>query len=218
MQENELHGATRVPAWQFPAQNGKTLLPGSFDCQKMPFLRVMSATASASLAIRPATLADIPTIIELAEATWEPTYRFIISKEQIDYMYRVIYTPASLQRQMAEQGHTFLLLYTDEHASGFASFSAQATAGLYKLHKIYVLPSHQGRGLGHHLVQAVEQAVQRAGGRTLELNVNRHNPALAFYERLGFQQHHEEDIPIGPYWMNDYVMRKELVPLDLPAA
>ena len=43
-----------------------------------------------------------------------------------------------------------------------------------------------------------------------DLNVNRHNPALAFYERLGFQQHREEDIPIGPYWMNDYVMRKEL--------
>lgn len=178
----------------------------------------MSAAAPVFLAVRPATLADIPTIIELAEATWEPTYRFIISKEQIDYMYRVIYTPASLERQMTEQGHTFLLLYTEGHASGYASFSAQPAAGLYKLHKIYVLPSHQGRGLGYHLVQAVEKAVVQVGGHTLELNVNRHNPALAFYERLGFQLHHEEDIPIGPYWMNDYVMRKELAPAaDAPA-
>ncbi len=174
------------------------------------FLQAMSASAAASLHIQPATLADIPTIIGLAEATWEPTYRFIISRKQIEYMYRVIYTPASLTRQMTEQGHTFLLLYTEDEASGYASFSAQPTNGLYKLHKIYVLPSHQGQGLGQHLVRAVEAAVRQAGGHTLELNVNRHNPALAFYEHLGYQQHREEDIPIGPYWMNDYVLRKEL--------
>ncbi|TGD82818.1 GNAT family N-acetyltransferase [Hymenobacter wooponensis] len=170
----------------------------------------MSASAAAPITIHPATLADIPTIIALAEATWEPTYRFIISKEQIDYMYRVIYTPASLERQMTEQGHQFLLLLDDGQAGGFASYSAKTEAGAYHLNKIYILPSHQGRGFGQLLIRAVEDAVRQAGGSVLELNVNRHNPALAFYERQGFQRHHEEDIPIGPYWMNDYVMRKEL--------
>jgi len=182
---------------------------GSVLSQKMPFLQPM-LPQSAAVTVQPATLADIPTIIELAEATWEPTYRFIISREQIDYMYRVIYTPASLQRQMTEDGHTFLLLQSEGHPAGYASFSQQATPGLYKLHKIYVLPSHQGQGLGQQLVQAVEQSVRHSGGHALELNVNRHNPAIAFYERQGFQHHREEDIPIGPFWMNDYVMRKEL--------
>ncbi|MBX0291997.1 GNAT family N-acetyltransferase [Hymenobacter sp. HSC-4F20] len=171
----------------------------------------MSVSAAPPLRIQSATPADIPTIISLAEATWEPTYRFIISREQIEYMYRVIYTPASLERQMSEQGHTFLLVYVEDEPRGYASFSAQASAGLYKLHKIYVLPSAQGHGLGQQLVKAVEQAVRAAGGHTLELNVNRHNPALAFYEHLGFQLHREEDIAIGPYWMNDYVLRKELL-------
>ncbi|MFD2786031.1 GNAT family N-acetyltransferase [Hymenobacter rubripertinctus] len=170
----------------------------------------MSASAPASVRIQSATPADVPTILELAEATWEPTYRFIISREQIEYMYRVIYTAASLERQMTEQSHTFLLVYVGGQASGYASFSAQSEAGLYKLHKIYVLPSHQGQGLGQQLVGAVEQAVRAAGGRTLDLNVNRHNPALAFYEHLGFHRHREEDVAIGPYWMNDYVLRKEL--------
>jgi len=27
---------------------------------------------------------------------------------------------------------------------------------------------------------------------------------------MGFTIAYEEDIPIGPYWMNDYVMRKIL--------
>ncbi|KAA9332411.1 GNAT family N-acetyltransferase [Hymenobacter busanensis] len=166
--------------------------------------------------VQPATLADIPVIIELAEATWEPTYRFIISKEQIDYMYRVIYTPASLRQQMTDDGHSFLLLHVDGHPAGYASFSPRPEEpGVYKLHKLYLLPSHQGRGLGQQLMQAVEDGVRAAGGQWLELNVNRHNPALHFYERQGFQQHRTEDIPIGPYWMNDYVMRKALTP---PAA
>ena len=170
----------------------------------------MSVSTAPSIHIQPATLADIPVIVGLAEATWEPTYRFIISREQLEYMYRVIYTPASLERQMTEQGHTFLLVYVEGQPGGYASFSAQSEAGLYKLQKIYVLPTHQGQGLGQRLVAAVEQAVRAAGGHTLDLNVNRHNPAQAFYEHLGFQRHHEEDIAIGPYWMNDYVMRKVL--------
>ncbi|MGI4885226.1 MAG: GNAT family N-acetyltransferase [Janthinobacterium lividum] len=169
--------------------------------------------------IVPATLRDIPTIIQLAEGTWEPTYRFILSREQMEYMYRVIYTPAALKRQMAEQHHTFLLAHVDGQPAGFASFGPQppvdgaladATPTEYKLHKIYVLPTQQGQGLGLHLIEAVEEAARRAGGRTLDLNVNRYNPALSFYERRGFVQQREEDVPIGPYFMNDYIMRKTL--------
>lgn len=162
--------------------------------------------------IEPATLKDIPTIIQLAEATWEPTYRFIISGEQLEYMYRVIYSPASLKRQMAEQHHAFLLAYVAGEPAGFASFSpllAEDSGGAgYKLHKIYVLPTKQGQGLGVHLIEAVENAAREAGGTFLDLNVNRYNPAIAFYERRGFARQREVDVPIGPYFMNDYIMRK----------
>ena len=173
-----------------------------------------SAAPAAPPRIEPATLKDIPTIIKLAEATWEPTYRFIISGEQLEYMYRVTYSPASLKRQMAEQHHSFLLAYVAGEPAGFASFSPlpaedDGAAG-YKLHKIYVLPTRQGQGLGLHLIEAAENATRAAGGTFLDLNVNRYNPAIAFYERRGFARHREVDVPIGPYFMNDYIMRKAL--------
>jgi GNAT superfamily N-acetyltransferase len=173
----------------------------------------MTTAPAAPPRIEPASLQDIPTIIQLAEATWEPTYRFIISREQIEYMYRVIYTPASLKRQMSEQQHTFLLAYLDNEPVGYASFGPLLMpdgAIAFKLHKIYVLPTRQGQGLGVHLIEAVENATRAAGGLFLELNVNRYNPAISFYERRGFVRQREEDIPIGPYFMNDFVMRKEL--------
>ena len=68
----------------------------------------------------------------------------------------------------------------------------------------------QGQGLGVHLIEAVENAARAAGGQFLDLNVNRYNPAIAFYERRGFARHSEVDVPIGPYFMNDYIMRKAL--------
>ncbi|GAB3820696.1 hypothetical protein GCM10028895_21410 [Pontibacter rugosus] len=52
--------------------------------------------------------------------------------------------------------------------------------------------------------------MKQLGAAILDLNVNRYNNAKAFYERCGYQVYVQEDIAIGPYWMNDYVMRKEL--------
>ncbi|MBB6610944.1 GNAT family N-acetyltransferase [Pontibacter sp. Tf4] len=159
---------------------------------------------------RTATTADIPTIEKLASATWEPTYSPILSKEQIDYMFGVIYTPEALQAQMQE-GQTFILLYQGAQPLGFASYSLKDAENKgYKLNKIYLLPECQGKGLGRLLLTHVETIVRELGGSTLDLNVNKYNQAKKFYERCRYHVHHEEDIPIGPYWMNDFVMRKHL--------
>ena len=43
----------------------------------------------------------------------------------------------------------------------------------------------------------------------LDLNVNQLNKAAFFYEKAGFRMIREEEVPIGPYWMTDFVMRLE---------
>ena len=65
-----------------------------------------------SFATLQASVADIPTIIEIQEKTWEPTYRDILSKEQIDFMFEKIYSPESLADQM-ESGQQFMILLSD---------------------------------------------------------------------------------------------------------
>lgn len=79
---------------------------------------------SKSLHLRQATPDDIPVIQQLAEATWEPTYRSILTKEQIDYMFGEIYTAEALAKQMQE-GQFFWLLEEEGQALGFASFSVK---------------------------------------------------------------------------------------------
>ena len=161
--------------------------------------------------IKQATIHEIPDILSIAKATWEPTYREILTKAQIDYMYDEIYTPAALEKQMLEMGHVFLVLYNAEAAVGYASYSPKNDGDeVYKLHKLYIHPDQQGHNYGRQLIVAVEKEVRQNGAKVLELNVNRYNPAIRFYERCGYQQARAEDIPIGEFWMNDFVMRKEL--------
>lgn len=161
--------------------------------------------------IKKANKSDIPVIIALAQATWEPTYRGILSKAQIDFMFNEMYAPTALEKQMNDLGHTFLILYIEGKPAGYASYSVKPENNkIYKLQKLYLLPDLHGRGLGKTLINAVEDKVREEGGEIVELNVNRYNPARAFYERVGFCFHKEEDIPIGDFWMNDFIMRKDL--------
>lgn len=161
-----------------------------------------------SFATTHATVEDLPTIIAIQEKTWEPTYRDILSKEQIDYMFEKIYSVEALTSQMAS-GHYFMILLSDEAPVGFSSVSEEKS-GKFKLHKIYVLPATQGTGAGKYLLQETENFVKSLGGNVLALNVNRYNKARTFYEKMGFRIVDEQDIPIGPYWMNDYILEKAL--------
>lgn len=164
-----------------------------------------------TMAIRKAYPADIPLIRDMAYKIWPLTYGSILSKEQLDYMLDLFYSEKELHEQM-EKHTEFIIVYDGVHAVGFASFSLSAPQ-LYKLHKIYVLPSQQGKGTGRYIIDQLEKAMKAKGATTLQLNVNRHNTAKSFYEKLGFAVIKEEDIDIGSgYFMNDYVMEKRLKP------
>jgi GNAT superfamily N-acetyltransferase len=164
-----------------------------------------------TFSIRPAELEDINTIGFLAQQIWPDTYGKIISPEQMQYMINLFYSPASLRRQIVEDHHRFIIVEQDEEAIGFASWSEMAdpglSPGLYKLHKLYILPGIQGRGLGRAVLQFIYDTIRPEGATGLRLNVNRYNKARQFYERVGFSVVGEEDVDIGNgYFMNDYIM------------
>jgi ribosomal protein S18 acetylase RimI-like enzyme len=156
---------------------------------------------------------DIPVIQQIAEETWWPTYSPILTSEQIRYMLDSIYSSEILQNAMQTGSQNFILLTDEKGSQGFASYGKRPNdPQVYKLHKIYVLPANHGKGYGKLLIEEVKRRMMDLHSHTLDLNVNRHNPAKSFYEKIGFRIIGEEDIPVGPYWMNDYVMRLELTP------
>lgn len=161
-----------------------------------------------AVSIRDAAIPDIELIRQLAEQTWWPTYTPLLTHEQVRYMLDTIYSAETLERVMKDGSQHFIILYDDRGPQGFASYGLRSgETNVFKLHKLYVLPDNQGKGYGRSLIEEVKRRIRRQNSHTLDLNVNRFNPAKSFYEKLGFRIIREEDISIGPYWMNDYVMR-----------
>ena len=159
--------------------------------------------------VRIAFANDIPKIIEVAEATWKQTYAPIISQEQIDFMYERMYTPEAILQQM-QDGHTFLMCLEENAILGFISYIIREDHTLY-IPKLYVKPQTQGKGIGRLLLEEAEKIARKNYLQAIELNVNRKNPAMYFYKKMGFELHEKTDIAYGKFWLNDYVLRKPLV-------
>lgn len=154
---------------------------------------------------------DAAVIRALAFRIWPAAYRDMISSAQIRYMLERMYDEDALRDQMARENHRFILALTPDDPAGFASWGMENHT-LARLHKLYVASEHSGLGLGKKLVEEVMHRSAREGARELELNVNRRNPAVDFYRRMGFAIRREVDIPIGAgFEMNDYVMGISLI-------
>ena len=164
-----------------------------------------------TLSIKVASIEDIPAIVKIAYDTWFVTYQDVISQAQIEYMFGEMYTPESIYKQMDFYKHAFLILYQAEMPIGFASYGKlEEPINTYKLHKLYLLPIEQNKGFGRMLLNEVEKQVADLGADHLHLNVNRKNPALSFYEKLGYEIIETVDIPFAEFWLNDFILSKKI--------
>lgn len=160
--------------------------------------------------IKKAGKSDSATIRDLARAIWPSTFKKILTENQIHYMLDWMYNVETLVNQM-DNGHDFFLLYHLDRPIGFIGLELQEEIKKVKIHKLYLLPTHQGKGLGKQMfLHALAYASQKSA-LAVYLNVNRFNAAVQFYLGMGMQITRSEDIDIGGgFFMNDYVMEKGL--------
>jgi ribosomal protein S18 acetylase RimI-like enzyme len=159
-----------------------------------------------------ATEQHIPVIRDIAYDTWPHTFGDILSKEQIAYMLEWMYSADSLKKQMNELGHQFFIATEGDRFYGYISYEVNYNQRpKTKIHKIYILPQSQGLGVGKKLMDKVIETATAHQDTHLTLNVNRHNKALDFYKKIGFEVSGKEDIDIGDgFIMADYVMTKTI--------
>ncbi|MCG9793604.1 GNAT family N-acetyltransferase [Flavobacterium algicola] len=153
---------------------------------------------------------DFCLIQKLAHQVWPVAYAAILPEEQMKYMLDAFYSENALIKSF-DNGCQFVLVKEDETVLGFAGFEHFETKEQTKIHKLYLLPESQGKGIGKLLIEYIATKATEKGFDKLILNVNRFNKALHFYEKLGFSIVEEIDIEIGKgYLMEDYVMEKTL--------
>lgn len=153
-----------------------------------------------------ATQNQLPVIQKLAYRIWPTVFKGILSNEQISYMLDWMYSLPALKEQW-NAGHQFLLAKEDNQCVAYASYEIMPSGQETKLHKIYILPYMQGKGIGKLLMSEIISRMKERNKNILLLNVNRYNPAVDFYKKIGFSIISEEDNAIGHgFFMNDYVM------------
>ena len=146
--------------------------------------------AAAGLTFRAITDADLPFLArlyastraqELAVTDWSDAQKTAFLQSQFDAQH------AHYSKHY--QGTDFLVIERDGAAIGrlyLARWSAE-----HRIVDIAFLPQHCGRGLGTALLSDLLDEAARAG-KAVTIHVEKFNPAMTLYRRLGFVAAHEE--------------------------
>ncbi len=150
-------------------------------------------------------------IQNLAKAIWPDAYGGILSKAQLDYMMEMMYSNDSLRSQLLSN-NVFLLAEIENKIVGFASYELNyQNSSATKIHKLYVLPEIQGKGVGKAFMQYIQNTALKQANSALILNVNKYNKAKDFYLQNGFEIVESVVVQIGKgYVMDDYIMKKKI--------
>lgn len=161
---------------------------------------------------RSAGVEELYKIRQIAYQTWPDTFGAVLSEEQIGYMLNLIYSDESIMQQV-NQGHEFILAEQDGDAVGFCSYEINYKASKYfMIHKLYILPSVQGLGIGTGFLNRLNEMARRHHDAALRLKVFHLNVrAINFYIKYGFRKMGAEISQFGNYNpVVDYVMIKAL--------
>jgi GNAT superfamily N-acetyltransferase len=153
--------------------------------------------------IRPAEPADARGIARVHVESWRTTYRGLVPDAYLDALSidrREQFWRERLTGAGIPQGFEVVAVEQDGTVVGFASGGPERENDpLYRgeLYAIYLLQSHQGRGIGSKLLRAVAARLLQDGTTAMLLWVLADNPACKFYARLGGQKLREKGIEIG---------------------
>lgn len=154
--------------------------------------------------------ADAAVVAHLAKEIWYEHYVPIIGREQVDYMVPRFQSEPAVLEQIGK-GLQYFVIRRDGQACGYLAIEPQPAARRMFLSKLYVLKSARQHGLARQALAFIETRARAAGLDTVWLTVNKFNPAVQAYERLGFVNVADVVTDIGGgYVMDDYRLEKAL--------
>lgn len=150
------------------------------------------------LFLRPITPEDVPFLAavyastrwdELAPTGWSEEEKAVFCRRQFDAQsahYREHYPDAAFQ-VIEKEGRGIGRLYV-------ARWEREI-----RIVDISLLPEFRGTGIGTKLLRDLQDEA-RSAGKSLTIHVERFNPALRLYQRLGFQQVEDKGVYLLMRW------------------
>jgi GNAT superfamily N-acetyltransferase len=155
---------------------------------------------------------DLRTIETLAEEIWREYYTPLIGAAQVEYMVDKFQRVPAMQAQIRE-GYEYFLVRRDGCDIGYLAVQPQLPERQLFISKVYLHKDARGSGTGRACMEFIERLALQRGLDRLWLTVNKGNPAVHAYERLGFSIARAIVMDIGGgFVMDDFRMEKPLVP------
>lgn len=151
---------------------------------------------------------NVKRLSDMAREIVKDFYDPLLGPEQNDYMIELFQSVPGIMRQFGS-GYRYYIASEDGRDIGFFGFYPREDA-LY-LSKFYLYKQERGRGFGRQIVSFLSEEAKKEGLAAIELNVNKYNPSIAAYEKMGFVRIRSEVNDIGHgYVMDDYVYRLDI--------
>lgn len=156
------------------------------------------------------TSAHIDDIAALAREIWNEFYVPIIGRAQVDYMVAKFQSAAAMAAQIGD-GYEYFMVQRDGVTIGYCAVIEKPDESALFISKFYLRASERGAGTGRACMEFIEQLARRRGLALLWLTVNKGNPSVNAYKRLGFTIAAALVMDIGGgFVMDDYRMEKRL--------
>ncbi len=155
---------------------------------------------------------EVLALAALAREIWNEYYVALIGQPQVDYMVARFQSPEAVRDQIAA-GYEYFVVRSDGRLIGYIALKADPQGGGLFISKLYLHKSNRGSGTGRACMEFIEHLARERGLARLWLTVNKGNPSVKAYERLGFRIAADIVIDIGNgFVMDDYRMEKLLLP------
>jgi len=152
---------------------------------------------------------EAPTIAKFAEPIWYQHYSPIIGDAQVKYMLEKFQSKKAILNQL-DEGYQYFKVTHKSELVGYSSIQFRKNHSLF-ISKFYLSESARGKGIGKKMLNYIEELAKSKGSLTIDLTVNKDNPAYDIYLKLGFVNQGAAEFDIGEgYIMDDYLMCKKI--------
>lgn len=152
----------------------------------------------------------LATVATLAHEIWYEYYVPLIGRAQVDYMVARFQSAPAMSQQLRE-GYEYFLIEREGRPIGYSAVQPRPAEQSLFLSKLYLLAAERGAGTGRRCMEFIEQLARQRGLKLLWLTVNKGNPAVNAYKRLGFRVAADLVMDIGGgFVMDDFRMEKPL--------
>lgn len=145
---------------------------------------------------------DCENISNLASEIWYEHYPGIISAEQINYMLKKNQTAFAIEEQI-NSGICYYIAGFNNAPAGY--FAVRISDCELFINKLYIVKSMRGKGIATAFINRAKADFPDA--KNMKLYVNKYNPSVNAYLRMGFNIVRSMITDIGDgYVMDDYEM------------